>query len=120
MTSHTDGVAVHSLDSDLIDEPEPANTETHTHTHRKSSVRTSQRPDHHHAGWIGRLRSGSDIGRQWANLMTKNSKNEISPFNYPALSATPHKWGPKKIITVQPLLKGGSYSITAPWSKLLL
>lgn len=43
--------------------------------------------------------------------MTKNSNYEISPSDHPALSGTPHKWDPKKIITVQLLLSAGSYSI---------
>lgn len=34
MTSHTQCVATHTLDSDLIDEPAPANTQAHRHTHQ--------------------------------------------------------------------------------------
>lgn len=62
MTSHTDSVATHTPDSDLIDEPAPANTHTHTQTHQSGG------------------HSGPIIITQWAaaaaavtlaNLMTK-------------------------------------------------
>lgn len=65
MTSHTGGIAAHTPDSDLIDEPSPANTDahgySHTHTHTGSSVRRSRRTYHHHTGWNG-PRRGNDIG----------------------------------------------------------
>ncbi|KAM3615023.1 uncharacterized protein V6R79_022277 [Siganus canaliculatus] len=48
MTSRSDSGAVHTPDSDLIDEPRPANTEARGRRRTLSSVRRSRRTHHHH------------------------------------------------------------------------
>lgn len=52
MTSHTDSVVTHTPDSDLIDEPSPANTEahgySHTHTYRLISQEVMANPSSSH------------------------------------------------------------------------
>lgn len=44
MTSNTDSIAAHTVDSDLIDEPAAANTVAHTHTQMLISQRVTVTP----------------------------------------------------------------------------
>lgn len=93
MTSHTDGEAAHTLDSDLIDEPPAANTITHTRTNTyNGEVRTTQSSSQ-------RLKQTTTAAGQLqrpsvVNLMTKKSKYEISPRDCPDPKCHSTQMGP--------------------------
>ena len=66
MTPRTDSVAVHTLDSDLIDEPAPANAAVRTHARARARAEAHQSGGHGDPIIIApAVMAASDIGRQW-------------------------------------------------------
>lgn len=71
MTSHTDSVATHTPDSDLIDEPSPANTEAHGYSHTHAQTHQSGGHGEPIIITLAGMGNGSSAAMTLVNLMTK-------------------------------------------------